>query len=75
MGSGKGYSVREIVDAIQMLTNKNIIIKEEPRRAGDPPILIADSKKCLEELKFKPQMSDLDTILSSSLNFYLNYKE
>jgi len=75
LGSGKGYSVREIVDAIQMLTNKKIIIKEEPRRAGDPPILIADSKKCIEELKFKPQMSDLDTILSSSLNFYLNYKE
>ena len=67
--------MREILDAVQDLTNKEIIIKEKPRRAGDPPILIADSKKCLDELKFKPQMSDLDTILSSSLNFYLNYKE
>lgn len=57
LGTGKGYSVKEVVDVAREITGHNIPVKEEQRRAGDPPFLIASSKKAKEELGWEPKHS------------------
>ena len=70
LGTGRGNSVREIVEAVQNITQKTITVHEKTRRPGDAPILIANAQKCLERLNFTPQMSDLDTIIKTAWDFY-----
>lgn len=55
LGSGTGCSVREIIDTARRITGKEIPAKVEPRRAGDPSVLIASNKKAAEVLGWKPQ--------------------
>lgn len=57
LGTGKGHSVKEVIEAARAITGHSIPVKEEPRRAGDPPFLIASSKKAEEELGWKPEYS------------------
>ena len=54
LGSGDGYSVKEIVDTARRITGREIPAKIEPRRAGDPSVLIASNKKAAEVLGWKP---------------------
>lgn len=65
-GNEKGFSVREIVDTVMEVTGNKFSVKEEPRRPGDPAILVADTKKAQSRLGFKPQFSDIDTIVRTS---------
>ena len=55
LGSGDGYSVKEIIDTARRITGREIPAKVEPRRAGDPSVLIASNKKAAEVLGWKPQ--------------------
>ncbi|MEO8461332.1 MAG: UDP-glucose 4-epimerase GalE [Dokdonella sp.] len=66
-GYGHGYSVREVIDAVQRAHGAPIKVIEEPRRAGDPPSLIANSDRAAEVLGWKPRYDDLDVIASTSL--------
>lgn len=54
LGSGTGYSVREIIDTARRVTGRPIPVKAEPRRSGDPSVLIASNKKAAEVLGWKP---------------------
>src|SRR6202008_1348802 len=45
LGMGRGYSVREVIRAVEEVTGKQVPVKEGPRRAGDPPVLVASSAK------------------------------
>lgn len=69
LGNGKGFSVREVIDAAERVTNKKIPVIEEPQRSGDPAILIASSEKIRKELHWRPQHSDLDGIIASAWNY------
>jgi len=73
LGTGSGFSVKEIVEKAKQITKKNIAIKISERRAGDPDKLIASNQKAKELLEWKPQKSDLDTIILSAWN-WLNRK-
>lgn len=63
LGNGKGYSVRQVIDAAARVTGRSIPVKEGPRRAGDPPALVAASALINKELGWKPRFGDLETIV------------
>lgn len=66
VGSSKGYSVKEVIDACCKITGKSVKVNGSPRRAGDPPRLVASSEKIREELGFKFNHSDLNNIIKSA---------
>lgn len=66
-GYGKGFSVRQVVDSINKIHGEEINVVEQPRRAGDPPSLIAGVDKIHQTLDWEPQFDDLDKIVDSSL--------
>jgi UDP-glucose 4-epimerase len=68
-GYGHGYSVREVVDAVNRVHGQPIKAVEQPRRAGDPPSLIAKVDKIHQTLDWKPQHDDLDFIVKTSLDW------
>jgi UDP-glucose 4-epimerase len=69
VGYGHGYSVREVLDAVERVNGKPLNIKEEPRRAGDPPILISVADKIQKKLNWTPKYDDLDFIVKTSLQW------
>ena len=71
-GYGHGYSVREVIDAIQRAHGGAIKVIEEPRRAGDPPSLIADSSRAQSVLGWTPRHDDLDLIARTALAWERN---
>ncbi|HET8898360.1 MAG TPA: UDP-glucose 4-epimerase GalE [Rhodanobacteraceae bacterium] len=66
-GYGHGYSVREVLDAVARVSGKTLNVTEEPRRAGDPPILIARSERLKSLLRWQPRHDDLDDIVATAL--------
>ena len=66
LGSGKGTSIRQVLDAIRRLTAHPVPIVIEPRRPGDPPMLVADPTLAAERLGFATQLSDIDTIVRTA---------
>lgn len=66
-GYGHGYSVREVIEAVQRAHGTPISVIEEPRRAGDPPSLIADSSRAQGVLGWTPEHDDLDLIARTAL--------
>lgn len=70
LGIGRGYSVREVIAAVEAVTGKKVPIKEGPRRAGDPPVLVASSDKIQNELGWKPRYTDIKAIVESAWNWH-----
>ena len=68
-GYGHGYSVREVLSAVEKANGQTLNIAEEPRRAGDPPELIAVADRVREVLGWSPKFDDLDTIVRTSLEW------
>lgn len=66
-GYGRGFSVNDVLDAVDRVTNHRIERRFEGRRAGDPDALIADNGKILATLPWRPQRDDLDTIVRDAL--------
>lgn len=66
-GYGRGYSVREVLEAMQRAAGKPLNVREEPRRAGDPPVLIARADRIRSLLGWKPLHDDLDHIVRTVL--------
>lgn len=66
LGSGQGFSVREVVECAARVTGQRIQVEESPRRPGDPPVLVASSDKIRRELGWSPKLSKLDDIVSSA---------
>ncbi len=69
LGSEKGYSVREVIQACERISGKPIKTVEAPRRAGDPPRLVASAAKARTELGWKPQFQNLDEIITTAWNW------
>ncbi len=75
LGSSKGYSVREVIDTCGKITGRNIKVVESPRRAGDPPRLVASSDKIQKELGFKFNHSDLKNIIETAWAWHSKYPD
>jgi UDP-glucose 4-epimerase len=67
VGYGAGSTVLEVLDAVDRVTNMTIERRIEPRRAGDPPILVADNSAILAALPWRPKRADLDLIITDAL--------
>ena len=68
-GYGHGYSVREVLAAVERANGKPLNISEEARRAGDPPELVAVAERIRDVLGWTPRFDDLDTIVRTSLDW------
>ncbi|HTS90990.1 MAG TPA: UDP-glucose 4-epimerase GalE [Stellaceae bacterium] len=66
LGTGAGHSVREVIAAAERVTGRRIARRETARRAGDPPVLVADARRAREVLGWAPRHSDLDTIIKTA---------
>jgi UDP-glucose 4-epimerase len=66
LGSGRGFSVREVIAAAERVTGEKISVKESPRRPGDPATLVASSQKIRKELGWQPKYADLAEIIQSA---------
>jgi UDP-glucose 4-epimerase len=66
-GYGRGYSVLQVLDAVDRVTNLTIERRIEPRRAGDPDMLVADNSKILATLPWRPKRNDLPLIINDAL--------
>jgi len=69
VGYGHGYSVREVLAMVETVGGKPLLIREEPRRAGDPAYLVARAERIRTELGWQPRHDDLEAIVSSSLTW------
>ena len=70
LGTGRGTSIKEIVDAIDRLTGRKVPVEMRARRAGDPPVLYADPAEAAAKLGFRTLHSDLDTIIRTAAPFF-----
>ena len=66
LGSGQGFSVKEVVEVARRVTGHAVPVLAAPRRPGDPAILIASSQKIRRELGWQPRFADLETIVQSA---------
>ncbi|ABD27710.1 UDP-galactose 4-epimerase [Novosphingobium aromaticivorans DSM 12444] len=66
-GYGRGFSVLEVLDAVDRVTNRRIAREMQGRRAGDPDSLISDNRRIRSTLPWVPQYADLDTIVAHAL--------
>jgi UDP-glucose 4-epimerase len=66
-GYGRGFSVLEVLDAVDRVTGRPIKRRMEPRRPGDPDTLVADNSRILATLPWRPKRDDLDTIITDAL--------
>lgn len=67
VGYGHGYSVREVLASVERVAGKRLSVREQARRAGDPPQLVAQADRIRSELGWRPRLDDLDTIVRSAL--------
>ena len=70
LGTGTGYSILEVLTTIKRITGREVPTSFKPRRPGDPPVLVANAKKAKLSLGFAPELSDLDTIISTASPFF-----
>jgi UDP-glucose 4-epimerase len=66
LGTGRGHSVREVIDACRRVTGHEIPTQLGPRRDGDPPELVADSTKAQRVLSWQPQYTDIESIVRTA---------
>lgn len=70
IGNGVGFTVREVVESARRVTGHAIPVIEEPRRPGDPAVLIASSEKIGRELGWKPEYDKLDAIIETAWKWH-----
>lgn len=73
LGSGEGFSVKEIIDKAKAITNIDFTVETDKARAGDPAVLVADSSKARRELNWEIEYN-LNSIISSAWKWELNRK-
>ena len=73
LGNGAGFSVREVVEAARNVTGREIEAVESPRRAGDPPDLVASSDRIRADLGWKPEKPQLEAMISDAWTWMQAY--
>jgi len=73
VGSGNGYSVREVIDTAASISGQDIAVVESPRRLGDSARLVASSDKIRRELGWKPQHDSLQDIIGSAWEWHKSH--
>jgi UDP-glucose 4-epimerase len=68
-GYGHGYSVREVLESVRRIAGRPLLVKEEARREGDPPSLVARADRVRSLLGWVPRLDQLDVIVESALRW------
>lgn len=74
VGTGNGYSVQQVIDAVERVTGRRVAVQNQPRRSGDPERLIADPTRAMAMLNWAPLNSQLDTIIAHAWAWELKRK-
>jgi UDP-glucose 4-epimerase len=69
LGTGEGATVLEVIEAARRVTGKQIAVRFEPRRAGDPPSLVADAARARRLLGWQPARSGIESIVRDAWEF------
>lgn len=75
LGTGGGTSVREVIDCCRFVTGRDIVVREKPRRPGDPPRLVAASDKIRAELGWEPRFQGIEPIVQSAWEWHLQHPQ
>ena len=75
LGSGDGYSVKQVVETARKVTGHKIPVVEKPRRPGDPPKLVGDSTKIRKVLGWNPQFDSLEAIIASAWEWHQQHPD
>jgi UDP-glucose-4-epimerase GalE len=70
LGTGRGFSVREVIAAAEQVTGRRIPVREAPRRPGDPPVLVADPARARALLGFAPRYTELAPIVATAWRWH-----
>lgn len=70
LGNGSGCTVMEVIEAARKVTGKSISFSLAPRRVGDPPVLVADSKRAVEVLGWRPSFVDISAIIETAWHWH-----
>ena len=70
LGTGRGHSVREIIEAAKRVTGRDLRIIEGSRRAGDPPELVADATKARNILGWRPEWTEIGSIIETAWRWH-----
>jgi UDP-arabinose 4-epimerase len=70
LGMGRGYSVRDVIAAVQRAAGRPVPFRESFRRPGDPPVLVADNRRAQDVLSWRPAYRDLDAIVSTAWQWH-----
>ncbi len=70
LGTGTGYSVREVIETVQKVSGKSVPVEEGERRPGDPPVLVASSEKIQRELGWRPKFNTLHSIVETAWKWH-----
>jgi UDP-arabinose 4-epimerase len=70
LGTGEGYSVREVLSKVEQVGRRKVPVRNGPRRPGDPPALVADASRASSELGWTPQYSSLERIIETAWQWY-----
>ena len=75
LGIGKGYSVREVLDATKRVTGREIAVEYGDRRPGDPPVLFANADKIRQELGWSARYTEIDEIVATAWGWFKDHPE
>ncbi|NQD76519.1 UDP-glucose 4-epimerase GalE, partial [Pseudomonas sp. CrR7] len=71
--NGLGFSVQQVIDTARSVTGRQINTLDAPRRAGDPPRLVADASKAIDVLGWRPEFASLEEIVRHAWEWELQY--
>jgi UDP-arabinose 4-epimerase len=69
LGTGRGFSVREVVRAVEKVSGRSVRVREVDRRRGDAPAVVADASRALKLLDWQPQHSEMEQIVRTAWNW------
>jgi UDP-glucose 4-epimerase len=73
LGNGTGFSVKQVIDVAKQVSGTDFKVSIEPRRAGDPAVLVADSTLARQKLNWQPRFDDLYNIVTTAWNWEVNF--
>jgi len=73
LGNGKGFSVKQVIDVVKDISGKSFKVSIEPRRDGDPAVLVADATLANKELKWQPEFASLNDIVKTAWQWEINF--
>jgi UDP-glucose 4-epimerase len=73
LGNGKGFSVKQVINVVKEVSGKDFKVNIEPRREGDPAVLVADARLAKKELNWQPKFAELRDIVKTAWEWEINF--